>query len=82
MRQSSTSQRQWITKRAARDCGANAVLFKRKTKDTDLCPLCQQTESVMHVVLCKDERAQTQWDLWLHEFRVWLERQQTSPENY
>jgi hypothetical protein len=59
MCQASPAQRQWITKRAARDCGSNAVLFKRKSKDTDKCPRCRQPESVLHVLTCKDETAET-----------------------
>ena len=79
MKQVSTSQRQWITKRAARECGANAVLFRRKAKDTDLCPLCNQTETVLHVLRCQDPRSQLQWDTSVQEFRLWLEHHQTDP---
>jgi hypothetical protein len=62
MAQSSSKQRQWITKRAARECGANHVLYKRKAKMTDECPLCKATETVLHVLQCPDLRAQQSWE--------------------
>jgi hypothetical protein len=49
MKQSTNQHRQWITKRASRECGANQVLYKRKAKQTDQCPLCQQVETVTHI---------------------------------
>jgi hypothetical protein len=79
MQQSTPQQRRWITKRAARECGANSVLFKRKTRDNDFCPLCQQPESALHVLQCQDIRAQRQWTLSVQEFGSWLETQQTDP---
>ncbi len=79
MQEAPQQQRRWITKRAARECGANAVLFQRKAKDHDRCPFCQQSETVAHVIMCKDTRAQAQWDFSLREFKTWLEQQQTDP---
>ena len=57
MQQSSPRQRQWITKRASRECGANSVLFRRKAKPSDTCPFCNQEETVLHVLRCQDDRA-------------------------
>ncbi len=79
MQQSPNQHRQWITKRASRDCGANHVLFRRKAKHTDLCPLCQHVETVTHVLQCQDSRAQQQWDSSLAELRQWLIGKDTNP---
>jgi hypothetical protein len=79
MQQSSTQQRQWITKRAARECGANHVLYKRKAKSTDQCPLCQQVETVPHVLMCQDTRAQQQWESSIDELKRWMKSKDTDP---
>jgi hypothetical protein len=41
MKTSKISTRIWITKRMARDCGSNSVLFKRRQRKTDECPFCK-----------------------------------------
>ena len=79
MKLSSPGQRQWITKRAAHDCGNNSVLFKRKFKDSDGCPLCGQSETTIHVLCCQDTRAQQQWESSMTEFRSWLAKYKTDP---
>jgi hypothetical protein len=79
MTQSTAPQRQWITKRASRECGANSVLYRRKVKMTDKCPLCHQIETASHVLQCQDERATKQWDSSLADLRKWLESKDTDP---
>lgn len=73
-------QRQWITKRASRECGANQVLYRRKAKGSENCKMCGATETVLHVLQCKDLRAHQQWDLVLREFREWLNKIDTDPD--
>jgi ribonuclease HI len=68
MRQSTPRQRQWLTKRASRECGANYVLHKRNMKNTDKCPLCGEVETVLHIICCRDERAKQQWDMAVQDF--------------
>jgi hypothetical protein len=80
MRQASSKQRQWITKRASRECGANQVLHKRKAKLTDKCTLCDGIETVLHVLQCPDARAQQQWELAIQDFRDWLTNYPTDPD--
>jgi hypothetical protein len=79
MRQITPQQRQWITKRASRECGANYVLYKRKHKDTDKCPLCGEVETVLHIICCRDARATQQWDMSVQDFKVWLTQYNTDP---
>jgi hypothetical protein len=73
------TQRQWITKRAARECGANAVLYKRKAIDNEACALCGESETVLHVLQCQDHRARQQWHKALMEFKGWLELKDSDP---
>jgi actin-related protein len=49
MKQSTTQTKHWIIKRAARNCGANAVLCQRRQRKDDKCPFCGESETVMHV---------------------------------
>ena len=79
MQQSTNPHRQWITKRASRECGANQVLHKRKVKQTDQCPLCQQVETVTHILQCQDTRARRQWEMSIQELRRWMENKDTAP---
>ncbi len=80
MSQVQPTQRRWITKRAARECGANAVLFKRKTKNTDADPLCGECETVLHVLKCQNSRALQQWNLSLATLKLWLEDHDTDAD--
>jgi hypothetical protein len=48
----------WITKRAARNYGANAVLFQRNQRKVDRCPFCGESETVVHVYNCKYQEVQ------------------------
>jgi Reverse transcriptase (RNA-dependent DNA polymerase) len=76
----STSQiRNWIVKRAAQDCAANAVLFKRRQKDSDHCKFCGAEETVLHVYLCAHEDVTSVWTQQLKEFQKDLIRLQTYP---
>jgi ribonuclease HI len=79
MRQSSPRQRQWITKRASRECGANQVLHRRNAKGSEQCKMCNDIETVIHVLRCPDIRAQQQWDASMQEFREWLNKHHTDP---
>jgi hypothetical protein len=79
MRTSTTHVRNWIVKRAANECGANAVLFRRNQKDSDRCRLCNEIETPTHVYKCKHEMATTTWMSSMQEFSKDLIRRSTDP---
>jgi hypothetical protein len=59
-------------KRAARDCGANAVQMRRQERTDDHCPFCQQSESVLHVYRCNDPRVQEVWEKSVDDLHQYL----------
>jgi glutaredoxin-related protein len=79
MKGSTTAKRIWVTKRAVQECGANAVLFRRKQKETDKCSFCGEIESVLHVYHCTHNAVNTTWRAAIEEFRKDLERFGTDP---
>jgi hypothetical protein len=79
MKNSSTLSRIWITKRAAKECGANAVLFRRNQKDTDKCRLCGEIETVLHVYKCSHKQAEMTWNTAIAEFNKDLATSGTNP---
>ncbi len=80
MKEATIGERHWITKRAARDCGCNSVLMKRKFRTDDYCPYCQQSETVLHVLTCPSAIPAQTWEESLQAFRAWLATNQTDPE--
>jgi hypothetical protein len=76
---SSIQTRHWIIKRAARDCGANAVLFKRRQRHDDRCTMCSEPETVLHVYQCQSEGHQREWDRCIQELRKELIEHLTDP---
>jgi hypothetical protein len=76
---SKNSTRQWVSKRMAKDCGANAILFKRKQKNTDECPFCSQSESAIHIYQCKSKEVQDTWDQEIKKFQEQLVEARTYP---
>jgi Reverse transcriptase (RNA-dependent DNA polymerase) len=79
MQKSSISNRQWILKRCARDCGAHAILHRRKERTDDKCPFCAQKETIEHVYTCQDLRVQQVWDQSLQELKEYLSDIKTDP---
>jgi hypothetical protein len=78
--QMSTSQtRHWIIKRAAQDCGANAIMFQRKQRDYDTCPFCPTTESVLHVYKCQSNDVKEIWQKSIYHLENDLKELQTDP---
>jgi ribonuclease HI len=69
MRNSTIQTRHWTVKRAAGDCGANAIMFQRKQKDFANCPFCGQPETVEHVYKCQHNTVSEVWErcIWLLE---------------
>ena len=80
MKASSNNTKHWIIKRSARDCGAHAVLMRRRERDNDQCPFCGLSESVEHVYQCQDERVKTVWEVQLQEFETFLLHSGTDPD--
>ena len=79
MKLSPVASRNWIIKRAARDCGANAVRLRRKERQDDLCPFCSKSETVEHIYLCQDPKVQEIWDRAINEFGQYLQSIGTDP---
>jgi hypothetical protein len=77
---SSISTRHWITKRAARECGANAIMFQQKQRPNDNCPFCGESESVLHVYKCQDPKVKDVWRKCTYELETDLQHQQTDPD--
>jgi hypothetical protein len=80
MRSSTNSTKHWVIKRAARDCGANAILFQRRKKGDDKCPFCSNKETVMHVYTCQHQQVQDIWGKAIYDLEIELIKQQTAPE--
>jgi hypothetical protein len=79
MKTSTSQVRNWIVKRAAHDCAANAVMFKRKQKDSDRCKFCGAEETVLHVYFCAHEEVTSVWTQGMKEFQKDLIGLQTDP---
>jgi hypothetical protein len=79
MKSSTLQVRHWIVKRAAQDCGANAILFKRRQRLNDECPFCKQPETVKHVYKCQHAEVDERWKICLNEFKEALEMERTDP---
>jgi hypothetical protein len=79
MKKSPMNIRHWVVKRCARDCGANAVLFRRKERKDDKCPFCGNIESVIHIYKCPDKRVQDIWEKAIHELEQYLQQLGTDP---
>jgi hypothetical protein len=80
MRLSNNSIKHWVIKRSAWDCGAHAILLRRKERDNDHCPFCGQSETVEHVYQCQDDRVQTVWIEQIQAFELYLKDSGTDPE--
>jgi hypothetical protein len=80
MKTSTNQTRHWITKRAAKDCGTNEVLFKRKQRGDDKCPFCGNTETVLHVYQCQHDEVKNVWGKSIYDMEIALIEQQTDPE--
>jgi hypothetical protein len=79
MKFSNIQTKHWITKRAAGDCGANAILFRRQQRQDDKCPFCGEQETVLHVYQCNQEFVQQKWDVLMKKFKTELKEVRTSP---
>jgi hypothetical protein len=79
MKLSSTQTKHWILKRSARDCGVHAILKRRKERDNDHCPFCQQEETVEHVYRCQHKNVQATWDNAMMELEQYLTEIHTDP---
>jgi hypothetical protein len=80
MKSSTIQTRHWIIKRAAQDCRANAILMRRKRRDNDKCPLCGQSETVLHVYKCQDKRVKNVWEQCIYELEQVMIENNTDPE--
>jgi hypothetical protein len=80
MKSSTIQTRHWIVKRAAGDCGTNAVLFRRKKREDDKCPFCGQTENTAHVYKCKDPKVSDVWEKSIYNLEREMMEYQTDPE--
>jgi hypothetical protein len=79
MKSTSIQQRNWIVKRAAHDCAANAVLLKRRQKETAACKFCGSEETVLHVYKCQHISVQDVWQRSLKDLQKELVKLQTDP---
>jgi hypothetical protein len=79
MKSTSIAQRIWIVKRASHDCAANAVMFKRRQKDSAQCKFCGNEENVLHVYKCMHTEVQEVWKENITEFQKELIRMNTDP---
>jgi hypothetical protein len=80
MQTSSVQTRHWIVKRAAQDCGTNAIMFQRKQRAYDTCPFCTESESVLHVYRCQAQEVKELWRKSIYELEQELIKYQTDPE--
>jgi hypothetical protein len=80
MNAATISSRIWTAKRAAKECGANEVMFRRKQKDTDRCRLRGEIESVLHVYKCKHEKAVSVWNCCITELSKDMISWKTAPD--
>jgi hypothetical protein len=76
---SSLSTRHWITKRAAQECGANAILFKRRQRPDDKFPFCGETASALHVYKCQNTNDVDVWRQCIYKLEEVLRQHQTDP---
>ena len=79
MQSSSIMTRLWILKRCARDCGAHAILKRRKERDDDFCPFCSQEETIEHVYKCQHTSVQEVWSRSMTELEAYLQEIRTDP---
>jgi hypothetical protein len=79
MNTSTVRQRQWISKRAARDCGCNYIRCKRRERETDGCPFCGECETVVHVLKCTSDESRRLWESAILELQQWLDDKSTDP---
>ena len=54
--------------------------MKWQFQDHDECPLCNQSETPEHVLLCQDPRAITTWSTALKKLETWMTARRTNPE--
>jgi hypothetical protein len=76
---SSTMIRLWILKRCAKDCGAHAILKRRREREDDFCPFCSQEETVEHVYRCQHIKVQELWNLSIAKLEKFLTDLHTDP---
>jgi hypothetical protein len=80
MKSSQVAIKHWVIKRAARDCGSNAVLYRRKQKEHDKCPFCRETETVLHVYKCQHLEVKQVWDNEIQQLQLTLQEADTDPD--
>jgi hypothetical protein len=79
MKSVSTQTKHWIIKRAANECGTNAILFQRRQRNDDKCSFCGEIETTMHIYKCQHKDVKDLWRKLVYELENDLLQQQTDP---
>jgi len=68
----------WLTKFASGFCATASVMKKRKSWDTNLCPICQQCkENTDHLIQCQDERSKSHYQKAIQKLFKFLKNSHT-----
>jgi hypothetical protein len=79
MKNEKISTKQWVVKRAAKECGTNMILFQRKQRQNDECPFCRSSETPPHVYKCQHEEVAKKWNECMNDCRQGLINDSTDP---
>ena len=70
----------WLTKFTSGFCATASVMKKRKSWDTNLCPICQQCkENTDHLIQCQDERPKSHYQKAIQKLFKFLKNSHTHP---
>ena len=81
MKSISTKRQIWLCKHLTGNCAVGTVMVRRDERKHSECPRCGHLEEdVRHVVICRDQHAQTIWQAQLSNLRSWLQKRITHPK--
>ena len=80
-RSSPLSLSMFVTKWISNTAATGTVMVARQHRIHDNCPICNApNEDILHVLTCPHRSASENRDTLLHEFKLWLQSVNTSPD--